>query len=515
MKYIFFRDNTNRVWAFPPLEGQWGGKALVAGLRHPKGGYRLTIADDGSGVGPGGELLHEPGYFTRLTGLERSKSKFKEAVDPHHLQEFRGEVYHFVDPDGLVHAIEGYWGSMQGVELVATYYGLGSAYFVGADGRVFCDGAQMYGPGYFTPLDPIPASQPHAPTPTATTKPPEPTGTLRDTVLDLLVEENPKKLDTPSREAYEDYVVPLLKECFDNRTNSSLSEAVWRAGKDFGVVYDPPVMERLGAMMGGVVHAVDHHQPPEWSQEFQTLTDRVLEVDRNAGSGNLLDGGYVVFRRPDGTHYLEHTHGPSRGDDVEPMPWDVYEVPVVDIPDDVYKEFAWVKERDKARLRAGRDRNVLVRAEEVAQIGDHHGWENLDSYPLRLTGKELRLRWENEDWDEEVADDGYGYRSRLEAPGLSDLTAVLYELLTQADRAKEDFDEALALARRLRRATDNADATEQDVSYVAHAVADALTQAQPSVFFYAPTLLVRIPLHQVERIVYDSETKTWKVKKYY
>ena len=173
-------------------------------------------------------------------------------------------------------------------------------------------------------------------------------------------------------------------------------------------------------------------------------------------------------------------------------------------------------ETDEDRLAAGRDKDPCVRAEEIALVGDHEGGENLDSYPLRLSGKELRLRWEREDWDEMTAEDGRGYQSSLEPPGLSNLSAVLYELLTLAEREKEDFDEALARARKLRRITDAADENEaeQDVSYAARRIAEALTKNPVSVFSNIPFLLVRADGNQVERIVYDPATKTWAVKPY-
>jgi hypothetical protein len=501
MKYRFFKDRVGRTWALPPLEGTWGGKKLVAGLRDDKGNYRFAVADDGSGIVSGGTSQYGASYFTPLAELERPVSTFKGTPDPHRLTGFRGEVYLFVDPSGVVHAFEACWGSILGTELLATCFGMGSAYHVGVDGRVFCDGGQMYGPGYFTRIE--------------EEEPPRSPPRLRDVVLDLLVTENPKKLDVPTREAYEDYVCPLLKACYDTRNQHGVTEAVWRAGKDFGVSYNGQVLERIGTKMKGIVRAIDRFLPPEWARDFQEITDRVLEVSRFAGSGNLLEGGYVVFRRPDQTYYLEHTHGPARGDDVDLVPWDLFEVHVCDVPKNVYSEFDWVNEKRKARRKAGVDKDPLVRAEEVALIGDEQDWANLDSYPLRLTGWELRKRWEDEDWEDEVADSGRNYRSNLESKDLDTLPAVLYELLTLAERNKINFDEALATARKLRRATKDADAREQDVSFVARQIAEALTKAKVSVYSNTPTLFVRADPDQVERVVYDPETQTWAVKKYF
>jgi hypothetical protein len=282
------------------------------------------------------------------------------------------------------------------------------------------------------------------------------------------------------------------------------------------VSYNGQVLERIGTKMKEIVRGIDKFIPPEWARDFQEITDRVLGISQFAGSGNLLEGGYVVFRRPDGTCYLEHTYGPARGDEEEPVPWDRYEVHVCDVPDDVYAEFDWVGEKRKARLKAGRDKDPAVRAEEVTMIGDEHGWANIDTYPLRLTGQELRERWEDEDWEAEVADSGRNYRSSLELKGLGALPTVLYELLTFAKKDKLDFDEALATARKLQRSTEDADAdeTEQDVSFVARKIAEALTNAKVSVYSNTPTLLVRADPDQVERIVYDPETQTWAVKPY-
>lgn len=502
MKYLFFQDKVNKRWALPPLTGRWSRKNLVAGLRDPQGGYRLAIADDGSGIGPGGVILHEPGYFTPVGPPPPIPSKF---VDNGQAEGFTGKVLAFVDPDGIVRGIEGYRGVMQGTTLIATYYGLGSAYFVGEDGCVFCDGGLMFPAGYFTRIDeePPPGEPPRSPP------------RLRDAVLDLLVTENPKKLDAPTRDAYAEYVKPLLIACFDHQKEDSATGPVYLV--PFGSApIDHPAMARIGTRMREIVRAVDKFLPPQWTRDFQEITNYTLEISRFAGSGDLLEGGYVVFRQPDGTHYLEHTHGPRRGDDVDPVPWDTYDVHRVDIPDDVYEELDWVGETDEDRLAAGRDKDPCVRAEEIALVGDDEGWENLDCYPLRLSGKELRLRWEREDWDEMTAEDGRGYQSSLEPPGLSNLSAVLYELLTHAERKKEDFDEALARARKLRRITNDADENdaEQDVSYAARRIAEALTQKDPHLSLPPCYLLVRAEFQEMERIVYDEAKGVWVVKPY-
>jgi hypothetical protein len=53
------------------------------------------------------------------------------------------------------------------------------------------------------------------------------------------------------------------------------------------------------------------------------------------------------------------------------------------------------------------------------------------------------------------------------------------------------------------------------VSFVARQIAEALTKAKVSVYSNTPTLFVRADPDQVERVVYDPETQTWAVKKYF
>lgn len=488
---LYFKSRVGTLYAFEVCKGIWGGRQIIAGLRDPKGGWELAVAADGSEVGPGGEIKQGPGYYTPIDCPEPGPTRLPKSEGP---EGFTGTRALYVDPRGTLHSLEGYVGQMGGVDLVATYYGMGSAYFVGVDGRVFCDGSEMYPPGYFTP---IPQPQP-----------PRSPERVRDKLVPKLGAVQPTFLQRPDQE---DFLKKLLSEGFKRRRDSSLYEIVWRAFGSTGA--NNNALSEAALTLKEIVTGVWYCRPREWALDWQEITGESLEVHRFAGSGNILEGGYVVFRRADGTHVLEHTYGPEGRDDKEVRPWDEFHVHQMDVPDDVYAELDWVGETDPDRLAAGRDKDPSVRAEEIAIVGDEHGWMEIDHQPLMLTGKELRLRWEDEDWDEETAENA----KNMVSSGNYDIEAVpaaLYDILTLCEQTGNDFDAYVAEARKLRRLTKDTDALRRsDAELDAGLIRDRLNVVPPSVLHReGVTLLVRVGLDEEERIVLDPADRTWKVK---
>lgn len=129
----------------------------------------------------------------------------------------------------------------------------------------------------------------------------------------------------------------------------------------------------------------------------------------HVGDVNPLDhsGGYLMRVRPNGGRdksytQIEYTDAPENepegGNDAHVFT--VYRAP---IPPDVAAECDWadiaavaghvgVYEQDWRKAAHG---TILERAFCLKSIADYYGWPNLDSFPLELTGKELRKRWRN------------------------------------------------------------------------------------------------------------------------
>lgn len=74
------------------------------------------------------------------------------------------------------------------------------------------------------------------------------------------------------------------------------------------------------------------------------------------------------------------------------------------LPDDVFAEHDWAVKDIKsiastmgtsaAALRAaGTSKNPQDREWALSAIGGHHGWDNIDGYPLEMRPSEMRKRW--------------------------------------------------------------------------------------------------------------------------
>lgn len=133
----------------------------------------------------------------------------------------------------------------------------------------------------------------------------------------------------------------------------------------------------------------------------------------------LENGGGIVFETDDGTIWIEYAEAPCEDD-----PWFArngyksYDLPLrnarytvycVEVREDVKADLSWVK--DWARIAShGNGETPKVEGEALAyslssrappmtrafiywDVALYYGWENLDSYPLRLSGAELAVRW--------------------------------------------------------------------------------------------------------------------------
>jgi hypothetical protein len=122
-----------------------------------------------------------------------------------------------------------------------------------------------------------------------------------------------------------------------------------------------------------------------------------LPVDFEVSYGEF-PSGWGLWKRADGTHYVEYTPGPRK--EVKAIyPWTMMVVYRSDVPDDVYKEHDWAAaDASEADKEEGRSEDVKVRAKALVYgVGGYHGWDNIDGYPLELSAEELRIRWKISD----------------------------------------------------------------------------------------------------------------------
>lgn len=149
----------------------------------------------------------------------------------------------------------------------------------------------------------------------------------------------------------------------------------------------------------------------------------VKERERRAASGivcigTLGDGcaeeygGGKVFRRPDGTVFLEYTHGVETEAGARDMGIDYtdeaaedveLQVYSVEIEEDVLADLEWVKWRKVADSmgmplrelhQAAVSDRPMARACVYQDVASYYGWHELDQEPLTMTYGELQRRWE-------------------------------------------------------------------------------------------------------------------------
>ena len=79
----------------------------------------------------------------------------------------------------------------------------------------------------------------------------------------------------------------------------------------------------------------------------------------------------------------------------------------VDVDRDLSNQISWVKDKDIEHLASAIDiepaewkalmqhPEVIVRARCLEEVAGYFGWENLDSYPNKVTRSSLKKRWKN------------------------------------------------------------------------------------------------------------------------
>jgi hypothetical protein len=145
-------------------------------------------------------------------------------------------------------------------------------------------------------------------------------------------------------------------------------------------------------------------RPGKWTKHGDVL----VRVAGNLGDKNPFDyGGLIVFdvwqREPEHQYVAaEFWFEPEEGKG------DHYEVYRFNVEPDVLKDLDWIASSDTGNWdviaeNAGIERHViermavsndpLERAQVYRMVGDYHGWENIDSYPVALTREEIEVRW--------------------------------------------------------------------------------------------------------------------------
>lgn len=122
----------------------------------------------------------------------------------------------------------------------------------------------------------------------------------------------------------------------------------------------------------------------------------ILLVEGDAFNGDAL------YRTNSGV-YGEHWETSSDDDD-DARPSVKVTLWRYSLPDDVWHEHDWaVKHIPRMASNVGMDPEYLEdlgtsenpsrRSEAIQFIGNYHGWDNIDGYPLRTTAGAMRTRW--------------------------------------------------------------------------------------------------------------------------
>ena len=146
---------------------------------------------------------------------------------------------------------------------------------------------------------------------------------------------------------------------------------------------------------------------PLFTVEYRTHLDNGKYRARyyaTVGDVNPIDydGGYIFRVTSDGktTYRLEYVNWDSD----ESENGNLYSV---DVDRDLSNQISWVKDKDIEHLASAIDiepaewkalmqhPEVIVRARCLEEVAGYFGWENLDSYPNKVTRSSLKKRWKN------------------------------------------------------------------------------------------------------------------------
>lgn len=183
---------------------------------------------------------------------------------------------------------------------------------------------------------------------------------------------------------------------------------------------------------GAEIHRLEESLDDEMMGDvFKLYTDAhaegLAERERRAESGLVLIGSFgdvsaeeygggKVFRRPDGTLFLEYTHGVETEAGARDLHLDYTDEAAEDVPLTVYRrdveldvlaDLDWVNWRSVADSiglplrqlhQAAVSDAVMARVSCYEAVAGHWGWHDLDPYPDTMTYAELQRSWG--DWKE-------------------------------------------------------------------------------------------------------------------
>lgn len=133
------------------------------------------------------------------------------------------------------------------------------------------------------------------------------------------------------------------------------------------------------------------------------MRDRTYKIG-SIGDVNPIDhgGGYVFYVPSRPYYHLEYTHGDEDDGDEGPKQLALYRVDLEVDAAGFARDYSWVKWGDVARssgvpLADLTDPAVLAhpfsRAMVIWDAASYYGWEDFDSYPLRMRRGDLAKRW--------------------------------------------------------------------------------------------------------------------------
>lgn len=254
---------------------------------------------------------------------------------------------------------------------------------------------------------------------------------------------------------------------------------------------------------------------PEELDKIKNKKRDATEVDRFAGSGDVYQGGFILYRRENGEHFIEATQGIAEDDDNQP-PWLLLRVYRHDVPDDVWAEFDWA-EKDAVvsfvdgDVNDGTSEDPMTRAHVMENIASYHGWENLNHDPLVISLHELKKRWDDKDDDDDAVE--AVDQALSGADWGADEVGFLYNLLVKAEAAKWNLEAMLLEAMRLRRRAKKSlyAQREGDAITVANNAVKGLDFADQS-WLHGYRVVVYGPRMDAATVTYDTKNNRWVAK---
>lgn len=194
-------------------------------------------------------------------------------------------------------------------------------------------------------------------------------------------------------------------------------------------------------------------------------------------SSDPLDGGWFLVQEPDGPLVVEYLI-PPEGDQQPWMPVSVWSVP---LPADVYAKYAECVDAPTPEARAkGAHANVVVRARELARLGQSYGWGTFDPHPQNLSVEEVCQRYGADSVLEAVEKDGADALSLDDYDDYEKAVRFVYAALALA-RGKFSLANVVNAACARMRATDRyAKPADKIATLMAHELAKGFNEGGPA-----------------------------------